>query len=466
MEVMAEKILVVDDQFEMQRFLKKILERSGKYLIDIASSGHEALSKAKNTRYSVVLSDVKMPGMSGLELLQELRRIDHNIMVIMVTGFGTIDSAVEAIRHGAFHYITKPFDNTELVSTVDKAMELWQLQLGNRSLLRQDEAGQQFPNIIGKSQVIQSVFELIQRVAPSPTTILITGESGTGKELVAKAIHFNSFRKDKKFVTIDCAALPESVLESELFGHVKGSFTGAIKDKKGLFEEGNGGTIFLDEIGDIGKITQMKLLRILQEGEFRAVGDVRTKKVDIRIIAATNKDLKEKVMLKEFREDLYYRLDVVSIHLPPLRERKEDIPLLISHFLNFFSASMKKKIRGIAPEVMEAFMNYSWPGNVRQLENSIERLVTLTQHEILGIEDIPSSMLDKTSQSGYEDDLFQMPYKSAKRMALSEFNRRYVQQALIRCDGNVSKAARLCQIERQYFQQLMKKTALRSEDYR
>ena len=463
---MSEKILIVDDEFEMLRFLKKLLERSGKYSIETATRGQEALTKAKANNFSLVLSDVKMSGMSGMELLQELKKIDHNIMVIMVTGYGTIDSAVEAIRHGAFHYITKPFDNNELLQIVDRAMELWRLQLGTKALQNHLDTKTQFPNIIGKSYVIRSVFDLISRIAPTPTTILITGESGTGKELVAKAIHYNSPRKDKKLVTIDCAALPETVLESELFGHVKGSFTGAIRDKKGLFEEANGGTIFLDEIGDIGLVTQMKLLRILQEGEFRAVGDVRTKKADIRIIAATNKDLKEKVRLKEFREDLYYRLDVVSIHLPPMRERKEDIPLLVSHFLNVFSKNMNKKIKGILPEVMNALMNYEWPGNIRELENVIERLVTLAQAEILGIENVPSTMLERASQWNNEEDIFLLPYKNAKRRAIAEFNKRYLENALTNADGNVSKAARSSRIERQYFQQLLRKSSLRSEDFR
>lgn len=503
---MDEKILIVDDEFEMLRFLKKLLEKSGKYSIETATRGEEALHKAKSNNFSLVLSDVKIPGMSGMELLQELKKIDHNIMVIMVTGYGTIDSAVEAMRHGAFHYVTKPFDNSELLQIVDKAMELWRLQQGNTYLQNQLDTKTQFPNIIGKSYVIQSVFDLIRRIAPTPTTILITGESGTGKELVAKAIHYNSPRKDKKLVTIDCAALPETVLESELFGHVKGSFTGAIRDKKGLFEEANSGTIFLDEIGDMGLVIQMKLLRILQEGEFRAVGDLRTKRADIRIIAATNKDLREKVRLKEFREDLYYRLDVVSIHLPPLRERIEDIPLLVSHFLNVFSQNMNKRIKGILPEVMNTLMNYDWPGNIRELENVIERLVTLAQDEILGIENIPPNMIEKasswsdgqdifqlgtkvraaerrgpSSQWGDEHEVFQLPYrdarkralaefnkyyKDAKKRALAEFNKRYLENALANSEGNVSGAARNCRIKRQSFQRLMKNSALRSEDYR
>ncbi|MGB9629808.1 MAG: sigma-54-dependent transcriptional regulator, partial [Thermodesulfobacteriota bacterium] len=378
---MTPRILVVDDEEIVCESCKRILEEEG-YEVEIALSGEEALHKMKENSYDIVITDLKMPGMDGMEVLKNIRKDYPDTIVIMITGFATVETAVESMKLGAFDYIPKPFTPDEVSIVVKKAIDQKTLLLENIYLRQELQEKYGFHNIIGKSKKMQEIYRVIVKVAPTDSTVLIYGQSGTGKELIARAIHFNSPRRDKPFVPVDCAVLAENLLESELFGHVRGSFTGAVTTKPGLFEVADGGTVFLDEVGNISLGIQAKLLRVLQEKEFTPVGGTKPKKVDIRLISATNKDLEKMIKEGTFREDLYYRLNFVPIHLPPLKERQEDIPLLSVHFLKKFSEEMGKSIKGFTPEAMEKLMKYSWPGNVRELENMIGRTVVMIDEEM------------------------------------------------------------------------------------
>ncbi|HEY4481278.1 MAG TPA: sigma-54 dependent transcriptional regulator, partial [Candidatus Brocadiaceae bacterium] len=378
--------------------------------------------------------------------------------------YGGIETAVEAMRRGAFNYITKPFNLDEIILNIDRLIAQQKIIEENKYLHSELEKVYGLKKIVGSSKEIQKVLDMISRVAFSSATVLITGESGTGKELVARAIHFTGNRRDEKFVVINCATLSENLLESELFGHVKGAFTGAIKDKKGLFEEADGGTLFMDEIGDIPKSVQAKILRVLQEGEFISLGDTVTKKVDVRIIAATNQDLLQRVQEKEFREDLYYRLNVINIKMPPLRDRKEDIPLLVKHFVEKYNKKENRQIKGISPEVEKEFYNYNWPGNVRELENTIERAITLTTEDIISL-NVILPLVKKEGLSGdHGDELLSQPYKEARRKALDAFNVKYITNVLNKNSGNVTNAAKESEIERQYLQRMLKRYNIKSKD--
>ncbi|RMF84737.1 MAG: sigma-54-dependent Fis family transcriptional regulator [Nitrospinota bacterium] len=382
------RILVVDDESSQREILQGFLEKAG-WEVETAGSGPEALDLLRQRSFALCLIDYRMPGMSGLELLQQIRQRYPDVTVVIITAYGSIDSAVEAMKRGAYDYLTKPIDLDELSHLITKIEERQQLLTEVRTLRAQLTERFRFDQIIGESGKMQEVLSLVARIAPSNATVLIRGESGTGKELIAKAIHYNSPRKEGPFVKVNIAALPENLLESELFGHEKGAFTGAVERRIGRFEAANHGTLFLDEIGDLPLPLQVKLLRVLQEREFERVGSNRPIKVDIRIIAATNQDLEEAIREKRFREDLYYRLNVVPIVLPPLRERREDIPPLVDFLLRKCAEQTGKGVKGISREAMDLLIRYDYPGNVRELENIIERAVLLARHDVILVEDLP-----------------------------------------------------------------------------
>ena len=385
-----ETILIVDDEKNYPRILSAVLEEEG-FETFCANSGYEALEILKDVDVDLLLTDMKMPKMDGIKLLEKIKDKDKDLPVIMMTAHGTVDKAVEAMQKGAYSYILKPFDNSRLIIYVNKAIGMYRMVKENRQLRNVVESKYSFGNIIGKSKVMQDIFETIRKVAPAATTVLIEGESGTGKELVAKSIHFNSPRRDKPFIAVNCSALVETLLESELFGHEKGAFTGAAARRKGRFDLADGGTLFLDEIGELSQNLQVKLLRVLQERVFERVGGVKPISVDIRIIAATNKRLKDEMIQGQFREDLYYRLNVVHIVLPLLRNRREDIHLLADHFIHKYGEEYKSDttVAGLDPEVERFFFDYSWPGNVRELENVIERAMVLCRSNTIQIPDLP-----------------------------------------------------------------------------
>ena len=384
----GEKILVVDDEPGMRSLLKKVLSKEG-YFVTPFEKGEEALDALSSEDYDLAILDIEMPGLNGIELLKRIKRKDAGLNVVMITAYGSLQSAVEAMRLGAYDYLTKPFQMDEIKLVVEKALERERLITENRELHRELEEQYRFTGIVGKSPRMEEVYELVSRVAGTNASVLIQGESGTGKELVARSIHYNSRRKGRPLVILNCAALAEGVLESELFGHEKGAFTGAIKRKAGRFELAHEGTLFLDEIGEIPVATQLKLLRVLQEHEFERVGGEKTIKVDVRIIAATNRDLMNAVREGRFREDLYYRLNVVTINIPPLRERREDIADLALHFLGKFAVETGKRIEGIDARAMEMLVHYDWPGNVRELENIMERAVVLEKGDTITPASLP-----------------------------------------------------------------------------
>jgi DNA-binding NtrC family response regulator len=386
----SEKILVVDDEESMCNFLSIMLKKEG-YQITTALSAKEALKKMSKDSYNVVISDLKMKEMNGLELIDQITKMDSAPYVIIMTAFATIESAIEALKKGAFDYITKPFKVDEIKLAVARALEQGKIRTENVYLKKRLKKTEGFTDIIGKSDVIVDLLSQVRRIADSESTVLLTGESGTGKELIARAIHQHSYRSENSFVTVNCGALPEELLESELFGHKKGSFTGAIKDKEGLLEVANEGSFFLDEVGETSPRIQVKLLRVLQEKEIVPVGGTAPVKVDVRLVAATNADLESEVNLGRFRKDLYYRLNVIPLHIPPLRERKEDIPLLVDHFLKKY-VDQQGKTKKFTTEAQKVLMQYAWPGNVRELENVIERAVTLVQGATITEKDLPEKI--------------------------------------------------------------------------
>jgi DNA-binding NtrC family response regulator len=385
------RILVVDDDVLMKEFLNETLTRK-KYSVDLASTGQEALKMMKQKEYDVILSDIRMPQLGGMDVLKATKNFLPDAKVILITAYATVENAVEAMKLGAFDYIMKPFSADAIEVAIEKAFEHKRLVLENRMLKSQIAGQYRFENIIGKSPQMQKVFEMVDVVANSRATVLITGESGTGKELITKAIHYNSPRKDGSFIKINCAALPENLVESELFGHEKGAFTGAIRQTRGKFELADGGTLLLDEISEISLGLQAKLLRVLQEREFERVGSGEPIQVDVRIISTSNQNILELIRKGKFREDLYYRLNVIPIHLAPLREKKEDIPALAEHFLKLYNKENKRSVEGMSEKVYELFMNYHWPGNVRELENYIERAVVMTKGKILTPTEFPREL--------------------------------------------------------------------------
>jgi two-component system NtrC family response regulator len=436
-----EAILIVDDEKNYPPILSAVLEEEG-FETFTANSGHEALETLENNDVDLVLTDMKMPLMSGMELLKHIKAKAPDLPVIMMTAHGSVDKAVEAMQKGAYSYILKPFDNERMIIYVNKAIAMYKVVKENRQLRNAVESQYSFGNIIGKSKGMQDVFETIRKVAPANTTVLIEGESGTGKELVAKSIHFNSSRRGKPFVAVNCSALAETLLESELFGHEKGAFTGAVAMKKGRFELADSGTLFLDEIGELSQSLQVKLLRVLQEKVFERVGGVKPISVNIRIIAATNKKLKDEMMQGRFREDLYYRLYVFHVALPLLRERQEDIRLLADHFIKKYGDERKSDIpiTGLDQEVERLFLDYSWPGNVRELENVIERAMLLCQSDKITVSDLPKEFIDNVYNTLHLEGIS----ANAKLDAtLAMIEKKMIKRALKLTDNVQSKAAQL-----------------------
>jgi DNA-binding NtrC family response regulator len=432
--------MVVDDEPSMRRLLRIMLEGEGYRVFD-TDDGNEALRRAAAEHWDVVIQDVRMPKMDGLTLLANLQKLESPPLVLVVTAFSTWDDAVQAMRLGAHDYIKKPFDNDHIRVTVAQAIGRRRLQ--QKLVAAGAEGVPNVGNLIGNSAAIQQVTWLIQRAAPTDSTIVIRGESGTGKELVARAIHYGSFRAQEPFIPVNCGAFAESLLESELFGHVRGSFTGAVADKKGLLEIADHGTFFLDEVAEMSPATQVKLLRVLENREFKPVGSVKTKTVDVRFITATNQDLEKLVADGGFREDLYYRLNVIPIVIPPLRERRTDIPLLAGHFLAMYSRRMRKKVTKIDDAALELLMAYDWPGNVRELENMVERAVALIDGEIVSRDDLAGRILQPNPPCR-EVDLDSGGVDLER--ALAEVERRYIESALKSTKGNLTRAAELLKI--------------------
>ena len=432
------KILVVDDEAPIREMIKKGLSQMGGYSVEVAQNGKEAIEKLEKDIFDLVLTDVKMPEMDGLELLKNIKGTRPEMMVILMTAYGSIETAVEAMRIGANDYITKPINFDDLLIHISKVQKE-SLLLRENLLLRMEVRKKfEFNNIIGKSKKMQEVFSLIEKVAPGSSTVMIYGGSGTGKELVAKAIHYNSPRVDRPFIPFNCGAIPETLVESELFGHTKGAFTGAIQAKKGLFEEANGGTLFLDEISNILPSVQVKLLRVLQEKELMRVGSTERTKIDVRMIAATNENLEENMKQGKFREDLFYRLHVFPIFLPDLKDRKEDIPLLAYHFLDLYSKEAKKEIKGISKEAMKLLLEYHWQGNVRELENTIERAVIMTDRDHLVPNDFPKDLIEGFSEiikRGVKD-----------RKSLDDIKSEYIKEILKEVGGNKRIASEILKV--------------------
>ncbi|MBP1716612.1 MAG: Two-component, sigma54 specific, transcriptional regulator, Fis family [Deltaproteobacteria bacterium] len=441
-----EKILVIDDSPEILGILSEFLRAEG-YEIDTAEDGAKGISLIERNFYDLILTDLKMPDTDGMAVLKYICEHSPDSLCIILTGYGTVKNAVEAIKMGAFDYLTKPVKTDEILVTFQRAFEYRDLKRENVHLRNQLKKKYRFENIIGDSEKIQKVFEVVEKVADTDSTVLILGESGTGKELIAKAIHYNSYRREKPFVPVNCAAIPGELLESELFGHEKGSFTNAIRMRIGRFELANGGTVFLDEIGDMNPVLQSKLLRVLQERQFERVGGIKTIKTDIRIIAATHQNLKVLVQQRKFREDLYYRLNVIPLGIPPLRERKTDIPLLAHYFLDHFNKRKKKKIRGIREDAMARLMQYDWPGNVRELENTIERVIILLDGDLVTPPDLPDKFQELPGMEPAQ--AAEIPESGISLDdAVSEFERKLILQALIKTGWVKNKAAQLLNLNR------------------
>ena len=443
-------VLVVDDEKIMQESCCRVLEKEG-YTVSSADSGEAALEQCDRKSFDLVLLDLKMPGMGGIEALKRLKEMDPEVTILIMTGYPSIETAVRAIKLGAYDYITKPFTPDTLRIAVSRVLERKTLMVENQHLRQQLRSKNETDAIIGESQIMRGIYELVRRTAPTDSTVLITGESGTGKELVARAIHNYSLREEREFVTVDCSSLVETLLESELFGHVKGSFTGAIQAKYGSFELANGGTFFFDEVGNLSLDIQAKLLRVIQEKEIKPVGSEKTIRVDVRILAATNQDLKQAIAKRTFREDLYYRLNVVPIHIPPLRERKEDISLLVKHFLKKYNKKREIPVVRVEPETLKLLMNYGWPGNVRELENAIERALILEDGDTL----LPKSFSwfvegKRPEKTGVDDKVYN----------LSELEKQHIKRVLDETRGHRSQTANLLGIDRKTLYQKIKKYGL------
>jgi len=452
------RVLVVDDEKSMRDLLAITLQKAG-YDVTLAEGGAAAVEAIRREPFDAIITDLRMPKVDGLQVLRCAKDLSPDTAVIMVTAMASTETAVEAMKLGAYDYITKPFKLDEVNLIIKNALERKQLRAENQYLRKQLETQHRFENIIGKSGRMVEMFDTIRKIADSPSTVMITGESGTGKELVARAIHFNSHRRDKPFVSVNCGAIPEGLMESELFGHVKGAFTGAVANKIGLFTAAEGGTLFLDEITEIPALLQVKLLRAIQVREIRRVGDTRDVKTDVRLIAASNRDLETAVRDGVMREDLFYRLNVLPIHLPPLRERREDIPLLIAHFLQKFTKDLGKDVRGVAPDALSVLERYHWPGNIRELENVLERAVVLGAGDMLSAESLPESVRRERPSRGPE--LVDIPDEGLDlETTLDDLERRYLQRALDRTGGVQTKAAELLRMTFRQFRYKLQKHSL------
>ncbi len=468
---MRKRILVADDERNLRKVLGAQLRRDG-YDVQLVADGDEALAALAEHPADVLITDLRMPKMDGMDLLRRVVAKYPGLPVIIITAHGTVDTAVEALKTGAFDYVTKPFDRDELRNVVEKAARTRDLT-GGGLLASSAQPGRY--RIIGQSRPMMEVYDVIERVADTPSTVLITGESGTGKELIARALHDQSSRCDKPFIAVHCAAIPGELIESELFGYEKGAFTGAVTSKPGRFELADGGTLFLDEIGEIPLNMQVKLLRAIQEQSFERVGGVRTLAVNVRLVAATNRDLKEEIAKGTFREDLYYRLNVVQLHLPPLRERASDVPLLLSHFLDRFNAKLKRSIEGFDEEAMRLLMAYPWPGNIRELENVVERCMLFCDGGQVGAAHLPPEVRgNRAATLGGEVAVpMEVAVRSAEegaglkdvvKEATAKLERELIVRALAQTEGNVTHAARLLKISRKSLQTKMKELGLRDED--
>lgn len=431
-------ILVIDDEQSMLDVITEVLNKKD-YNVLQADDGEKGLAILENHRIDVVICDIRMSPINGMDVLKKVKQIDPDIIFIIITAYGSIENAVECMRQGAYEYILKPFKIDELRILVQRALEHKGLTKENILLKRQLQEKYHFKNIIGKSVPMQKVYDLMHRIIQTDSTVLICGESGTGKELVAKAIHYHSHRKNKLFVAINCGGLPESLLESELFGHVKGAFTGAVGDKAGLFQIADKGTIFLDEISATSPVIQVKLLRVLQEKEIKKVGDTKDINVDVRVITATNTQLEEQVKLGNFREDLFYRLNVIPIQLPPLRERREDIPLLVQHFLQKHCKLESNNRKTVSPDTLKILINYGWPGNVRELENVVERAVALCEGSEIMIHDLPERLIECVKSQG----IISMKIKDVMRQKEKE----YILQIIAQNNGNKKETAKILGVD-------------------
>lgn len=462
------RVVVVDDEPTLRRTVARTLVQRG-FEVTQCEDGTAALEHVRNHDPDVMLLDLMMPGVSGMDVLREVKSLKPDVECVMMTAYSKVEDAVAAVRAGAYDFLTKPFASFDAVAiTVAKAAERRRLIAKTRSLEEQlDRGGGGFAEILGQSSAMRSVFRLVEGVAAASSTVLVLGESGTGKELIARAIHRRSARAARPFVAVNCSSIPDTLIESELFGHVKGAFTSANTSRAGLFELADKGTLFLDEVGDLSLAAQVKLLRALQEGELKRVGSNETRVVDVRVVAATNVDLAEKIAAGRFREDLYYRLNVIAIELPPLRERRDDIPILAQHFLRKFARKSGKELRRLSPEALAALNAFSWPGNVRQLENAIERAVVLARGDELTVEDLPDTMGERSNAARPADTgdsidlvaraLADVPYAEAKRRVVRDFDRAYAQHLLERSKGNVSEAARLAGLDRSNFRRVLRK---------
>lgn len=459
-------ILIVDDEPDLLVLLKRSLEPDLNCRVTVVSSGAEALQQVSRQDFDLILADIKMPGMDGLALLELVKQDHPEQTVVMMTGHGSIETAVEAMKNGAYDFITKPFDHEALLLRLEKALERSTLKKENRRLKKESRPTNVFQDLVGKSAVMRRVFETIRMVADTEFTVLITGESGTGKDLTARAIHTLSPRSEGPYVPVNCPTVPEHILESELFGYKKGAFTHATQNKIGLFQEANRGTIFLDEIGDVSPAIQTKLLRVIQEKEIKPLGDTRTISVDVRIVSSTNQNLREKIRQGSFREDLFYRLNVLPIHLPALRDRREDIPLIASHLLEKHCKSLSKPLKALSPELMDRFAERQWEGNVRELENVIIQGILFSGGDEIQPRDVRLERPPHSPASPSVDAFRGLAYKDAKEKTLQQFNSAYLGRILAETGGNITQAARVCGLERQSLQQIMRRYGITAEGFR
>ena len=455
-------IHIIDDEPIIHEVLGDLLTAEG-YEVDMSYNGEEALKKHTDQEYDLVLLDLLMPGIDGIEVLKELKKLDPSIVIIIITAYASLESAISAMKMGAFDYVQKPFKHDELLLTVKRALERRKLQEENLRLKDELKKKFSFANIIGKSPLMENVFETIKASAPTRSTILIQGESGTGKELVARAIHQNSARSSCPFIVVNSGSLPPDLLESHLFGHVKGAFTGAVSTKKGLFEAAEKGTIFFDEISSINLETQAKLLRVMQDREFMRLGGTKTLRVDVRVIAATNADLEEAIEQKKFREDLFYRLNVIKIELPPLRDRKEDIPILVKHFLDIYGRENKKEILGVTEDVMEILEDYDWPGNIRELENLIERAVVLTKSKLITRNTLPPFLLAATKEE--QQPVLDLNNQLNLKEQIQSYQKIAILEALRKTRGVQKKAANLLGIKPTTLNEMIKRLKINANSF-
>lgn len=458
------RILVVDDKENMLKLFTKMLGEQ--YAVTTAGDGSAALALIAEREFDVVVTDLKMPGAHGFTVLESVKARWPETEVVLMTAYATVQDAVEAMKQGAYDYLQKPFDPDAAALVVARALERRQLRAQAADLRRELEGVHTFHNMIGKSAPMRDLFGLLQRAASLDITVLLTGETGTGKELAARAVHYQSERKAKRFVPVNCGALPSELVESELFGHMRGAFTGAATTRPGLFEEANGGTIFLDEIGELPLAVQVKLNRALQEKEIRRVGDTNPVAIDVRVIAATHRDLKTEVQAGRFREDLFYRLHVLPLRLPALRERREDVPLLAAHFLNKHSRASRREVTAFSNGAMRALTGYQWPGNVRELENAVERAVAIVSGKEIDIRDLPAELKGAQVGAFPADVLVKMPYREAMETARDRVSREYLLALMREFEGNVTRASQHAAIERESLHRLLKRFAVKSDDFK